>query len=74
MEGYAEFKNAHELQISNDQNGNTLGSITSDKILLATGSRPFRPKNIPFDGVRVFDSDSINGLNFLPKSVVITGR
>jgi NAD(P) transhydrogenase len=28
---------------------------------------------IPFDGSRVHDSDSINGLGFLPTSVVITG-
>lgn len=48
--------------------------VTADKILLATGSRPYQPSSIPFDGQRVFDSDSINGLQFLPKSVVITGR
>lgn len=48
--------------------------LTADKILLATGSRPYQPSSIPFDGQRVFDSDSINGLQFLPKSVVITGR
>jgi len=47
--------------------------VTADKILLATGSRPYQPSSIPFDGQRVFDSDSINGLQFLPKSVVITG-
>jgi len=27
----------------------------------------------PFDGARVFDADTINGLGFLPSSVVITG-
>ena len=30
-------------------------------VLLATGSRAFHPKAIPFDDPRVFDSDSING-------------
>ena len=35
-------------------------TVKSDKILIATGSTPFRPSGIPFDGSRVFDSDSIN--------------
>ena len=45
------------------------------KVLLATGSRAFRPPGIPFSQFpeRIFDSDSINGLSYLPKSVAITG-
>jgi NAD(P) transhydrogenase len=35
-------------------------TIKAKNILIATGSTPFRPGGIPFDGVRVFDSDSIN--------------
>mmetsp|Transcript_4569 Transcript_4569/g.6376 ORF Transcript_4569/g.6376 Transcript_4569/m.6376 type:complete len:684 (+) Transcript_4569:104-2155(+) len=82
VEGYAKFddnsdRGSHHLVISNeDDDGKTTTTtttISTDKILIATGSRPFRPSGIPFDGVRVFDSDSINGLNYLPKSVVITG-
>ena len=51
----------------------SVSTVSSDKILLATGSTPFRPGGIPFDGKRVFDSDSINTLSRLPKSVAITG-
>lgn len=29
--------------------------------------------NTPFDGVKVFDADTINGLGFLPKSIAIVG-
>jgi pyruvate/2-oxoglutarate dehydrogenase complex dihydrolipoamide dehydrogenase (E3) component len=47
--------------------------IKAEKVLIATGSKPFIPEGIPFDGVRIFDSDSINQLSFLPKSIVITG-
>ena len=43
------------------------------RVLIATGSTPFRPGGIPFDGRRVFDSDSINTLSRLPRSVAITG-
>lgn len=47
--------------------------VKANKILIATGSKPFRPLGIPFDGKRIFDSDSINALKFLPKSIAITG-
>lgn len=47
--------------------------ITTEKILIATGSKPIRPDSIPFDDTHIFDSDSINGLAFLPKNVVISG-
>jgi len=52
---------------------NSISTVSAEKILLATGSTPFRPGGIPFDGKRVFDSDSINTLSYLPKSVAITG-
>ncbi|KAL7568880.1 hypothetical protein ACA910_015530 [Epithemia clementina (nom. ined.)] len=51
----------------------TVATVQAQHILIATGSSPFRPGGIPFDGKRVFDSDSINTLSFLPKSMVITG-
>ena len=41
--------------------------------MLCTGSRPFRIPGIPFDGMRIFESDSINTLTYLPKSIAITG-
>jgi NAD(P) transhydrogenase len=47
--------------------------VEADKILIATGSKPFLPKGVPFDGRRIFDSDSINTLSFLPRSLAITG-
>ena len=52
---------------------NSITSIQASKILVASGSTPFRPGGIPFDGKRVFDSDSINTLSYLPKSVAIVG-
>jgi len=78
IDGYAKFEDSggsHRLTVSHDDGtaATTTTTISADKVLIATGSRPFRPAHIPFDGVRVFESDSINGLNYLPKSVVITG-
>ena len=46
-----------------------------DAVLLGfTGSKATRLRGIPFDqSHRVFDSDTINVLNFLPRSIVVAG-
>lgn len=40
---------------------------------MATGSFPFHPPGIPFDGKFVHDSDTILNINRIPKSIVIVG-
>jgi hypothetical protein len=47
--------------------GTTIQWIKCHRVLLATGSQPFKPPGIPFDGKRIFDSDSINTLAYLPR-------
>jgi NAD(P) transhydrogenase len=47
--------------------------LTAERILLATGSRPSRPPNIPFDDPDVFDSEGLPKLQRIPKSVLIVG-
>lgn len=47
--------------------------LTADKILLATGSRPFRPGNIPFDDPDIFDSEKLPKLSRVPKNVLVVG-
>jgi NAD(P) transhydrogenase len=42
-------------------------------ILAATGSRPHRPADVPFDGEYVYDSDSILNLKRIPSSLVVVG-
>lgn len=42
-------------------------------VLVATGSKAWPAPGVPLDGRRVFDSDSISRLSYLPASVVITG-
>ena len=80
LEGLASFTgNANELKIQSCSDGTDPNEsivtrfLKPGKVLIATGSKPFRPNNIPFDGERIFDSDSINGLSYLPKSIAITG-
>ena len=74
VQGYAAFADSggsSSLFVTAEDN--SISTLTADKILIATGSTPFRPGGIPFDGKRIFDSDSINTLSYLPKSVAITG-
>ena len=47
--------------------------LEGDVILLAVGSTPFRPPIYPFHDHRVWDSDTILGLAFMPKSMLVVG-
>jgi NAD(P) transhydrogenase len=57
----------------NQGNGIEPRILQTDYVLVATGSKPMRPTDIPFDDIRIFDSDTINTLAYLPKSVAILG-
>lgn len=81
VQGYASFHETDTESLTVVSGGGPCDSekekstnqINASKILLATGSKPFLPDGIPFDGKRIFDSDSINSLTYLPKSIAITG-
>lgn len=73
VQGNAAFADSGGSSLFVTSSENSITTLNADKILVATGSTPFRPGGIPFDGKRVFDSDSINTLSYLPKSVAITG-
>lgn len=47
--------------------------VSAPNIILATGSRPRRPVDVPFDGWRIVDSDELLLLQDLPKSIVVFG-
>lgn len=48
-------------------------TLRSSIILIATGSRPFRPKDVPFDDRDVHDSDTILGIDRIPGSLIVIG-
>jgi len=84
VQGFASFPDSggtHSLIVAHGGEGGggnggsveSMETISANKILIATGSKPFRPGGIPFDGKRIFDSDTINSLGYLPKSIAITG-
>jgi len=69
--GEAGFSDAHTLRIKTAHGEEQY--IQADKFILATGSRPRRPADVPFDKHRVLDSTSILHMRELPKTLSIVG-
>jgi len=69
--GEAAFVDAHRLEITGAKG--KCRCLTAEIIILATGSRPRRPADIPFDKKTVLDSTSILKLKRLPNSLVVIG-
>jgi NAD(P) transhydrogenase len=67
--GVASFEDAHTLHVQ----GKDHISIFGEFIIIATGSYPYHPANIPFDKKRVHDSDTILELTRHPSSLCIVG-
>ena len=69
--GHASFAGPNQIRIETDEE--TFKVVEGEKILIATGSRPVKPANIPFDGVHVVDSDEILQMQDLPRNIVVVG-
>ncbi|MBB3048025.1 NAD(P) transhydrogenase [Litorivivens lipolytica] len=68
--GRAHFVDAHTLAVSHEGREHRL---TADQIVIATGSRPYRPENIDFYHPRVYDSDTILKMSHTPRKILIYG-
>ena len=68
--GAASFLDVHRIRVSADVEEEVLAGRF---ILIATGSSPRHPQGIPFDSLRVHDSDTILKIDRLPKSLCIVG-
>ncbi len=69
--GRGRFLSDREVQVS--MTNRTIQRLTADIIVVATGSRPRKPDNIPVDHEHILDSDSILSLTYLPKSLTVLG-
>ncbi|WP_020210378.1 Si-specific NAD(P)(+) transhydrogenase [Gilvimarinus chinensis] len=70
--GFARFIDDHTVAIDL-LDGAREEVISADKIIIATGSRPYRPADIDFDHPRVYDSDTILEMNHSPRHLIIYG-
>jgi NAD(P) transhydrogenase len=68
--GCARFSSPHEVTIDL---GSSHITLHGEKILIATGSSPYRPEDVPFDDHFIYDSDSILTLDLIPKSMAVIG-
>lgn len=71
MRGKASFVDPTTLEVVKDDGETLLVSGTS--IMLAVGTKPFRPDYMPFDGKSVLDSDELLDIAELPRSLVVIG-
>ncbi|TPP12091.1 Si-specific NAD(P)(+) transhydrogenase [Rhizobium glycinendophyticum] len=71
LRGTARFLDPHTIEVTKDD-GEIL-HVQAQSVLLAVGTRPFRPSHIPFDGAHVLDSDEILEIKDLPRSMIVIG-
>jgi NAD(P) transhydrogenase len=71
MRGKASFVAPDTMQVLREDNETI--HVVGKSILLAVGTRPFRPDYMPFDGKTVLDSDELLEIEQLPRSMVVIG-
>jgi len=71
IHGRASFVDNHTLLVN--RVGGEINEISCNKIIIATGSYPRHPDNIPIDHEHLLDSDSILSMLYLPSSLTVLG-
>ncbi len=71
MQGEARFVDQHVLEVTEDSGD--IHQVRGSRIVIAVGTRPHRPDNVPFNGVTVVDSDGMTRLGRLPNSLAVIG-
>ncbi|MDQ3034651.1 MAG: Si-specific NAD(P)(+) transhydrogenase [Myxococcota bacterium] len=73
VHGHASFVDAHTVEIDAGEAGGAKRRLRAKKLIVATGSRPYRPDDVDFTHARVRDSDTILRLDHTPDSITIYG-
>ena len=69
--GSGRFLDPHRIEVLGDDGARR--EITAGFVVLATGSRPARHPDIPFDDENIHDSDTILKLDVLPRTLTVVG-
>jgi NAD(P) transhydrogenase len=69
--GAAVFEGLHTVRIT--KHDGSITRITADIILVASGSSPHRPAEVPFGHPLIRDSDSILRLEKIPRTMTVVG-
>jgi NAD(P) transhydrogenase len=70
IQGEASLKDNHTVLVKSSKSET---EVSGEIILIATGSSPHHPSEIPFDHELIFDSDSILKMKHIPKTMVVVG-
>jgi len=70
LEGDAQFLDAHTIEIKGDDESHL---VRGKHVLIACGTRPAHSNDYRIDGKRIFDSDQVNGLEELPRDLILVG-
>lgn len=68
--GKARFRDATTIDV---EGANASTSIKGKNIVIAVGTAPARPKDVPFDDRTIITSDEIVKLPYLPKTMIVVG-
>ena len=68
--GTASFLDPHRLRVDTTR---TSLELTADFFVIAVGTEPARPPDIPFDDQTIIDTDGLLALKRIPESIVIVG-
>ncbi|HTB48400.1 MAG TPA: Si-specific NAD(P)(+) transhydrogenase [Acetobacteraceae bacterium] len=71
IRGMARFVDPHRVEITLDSGD--IRVISGERFLLAVGTRPHRPAEVPFNGHSIVDSDEIVEIPRLPRSLTVVG-
>ena len=70
IHGEASLKDNHTVIVKSSKSEK---EISGEIILIATGSSPHHPPEIPFDDGLIFDSDTILNMKRIPKTMAVVG-
>lgn len=71
LHGRARFVNTHIIEMQTVDGAQQ--QFTAGTIVVATGSRPRNPDDIPVDHEHILDSDSLLSMMYLPQSLTVIG-
>lgn len=71
MFGTARFEDQHHLHIEMEHGENVI--VRGEIIIIAVGTKPYRPDYVPFNGQTVIDSDELLSMEKIPSSLAVVG-
>jgi NAD(P) transhydrogenase len=72
IRGNARFLDQHTLLVDRVSDNKQL-TVRGNKVIIATGSQPRNPQDVPFDHKTIVDSTSILNMEQIPQSMIIIG-